>query len=124
MSAPCLAGCLAACPRLPHTHLSCSCPSSPCLAGPVKGTALASASATAGACLAFVVSRYLARPLVEARVAGETVEPARLLLLWAPLYYKAVLVLMQDTSLTPAVHVHNYLDSPLGESQYAQLKLS
>jgi hypothetical protein len=40
-------------------------------AGPLKGTAVVSVSATAGACLAFLVSRYLARPVVEAKVAGE-----------------------------------------------------
>lgn len=40
-------------------------------AGPLKGTAVVSVSATAGACLAFLVSRYLARPLVETKVAGE-----------------------------------------------------
>lgn len=40
------------------------------LFGPLKGTAVVSASSTAGACLAFLVSRYLARPLVESKVAG------------------------------------------------------
>eukprot|EP00775_Hariotina_reticulata_P006553 gene6553-6781_t len=39
------------------------------LFGPVKGTALVSVSATGGACLAFLVSRYLARPAVEAKLA-------------------------------------------------------
>lgn len=39
------------------------------LFGPLKGTAVVSVSSTAGACLAFLVSRYLARPLVESKVA-------------------------------------------------------
>eukprot|EP00878_Enallax_costatus_P011852 GHUV01012374.1.p1 GENE.GHUV01012374.1~~GHUV01012374.1.p1 ORF type:complete len:173 (+),score=65.06 GHUV01012374.1:1003-1521(+) len=38
-------------------------------AGPVEGTALVSVSATLGACLAFLVSRYIARPTVEAKLA-------------------------------------------------------
>jgi hypothetical protein len=41
-----------------------------CAAGPLKGTAVVSASSTAGACVAFLVSRYLARPLVESKVSG------------------------------------------------------
>jgi uncharacterized membrane protein YdjX (TVP38/TMEM64 family) len=40
-------------------------------AGPLKGTALVSASATLGASLAFLVSRYIARPAVEKRLEGE-----------------------------------------------------
>lgn len=40
------------------------------LFGPLKGTAVVSASSTAGACLSFLVSRYLARPLVEDKVAA------------------------------------------------------
>ncbi|WIA15201.1 hypothetical protein OEZ85_001881 [Tetradesmus obliquus] len=38
------------------------------LFGPLKGTALVSASATLGASLAFLVSRYIARPAVEERL--------------------------------------------------------
>eukprot|EP00879_Flechtneria_rotunda_P025532 GHRR01027134.1.p1 GENE.GHRR01027134.1~~GHRR01027134.1.p1 ORF type:complete len:274 (+),score=50.15 GHRR01027134.1:225-1046(+) len=39
------------------------------LFGPVKGTALVSASSTLGASLAFLLSRYLVRPAVEAKLA-------------------------------------------------------
>ena len=38
--------------------------------GPVTGTALVSVASTTGCCLAFVISRYVARPLAERRLAG------------------------------------------------------
>lgn len=38
--------------------------------GVVKGTAVVSAASTTGATLAFLISRYVARPLVEAKAAG------------------------------------------------------
>jgi uncharacterized membrane protein YdjX (TVP38/TMEM64 family) len=36
--------------------------------GPLSGTAIVSAASTTGATLAFLVSRYLARPLVEEKL--------------------------------------------------------
>lgn len=44
------------------------------VSGPLSGTALVSLSATLGASLAFLVSRYVARPAVEAKLAGGTDE--------------------------------------------------
>lgn len=55
-----------------------------CASGPVEGTAVVSVSATLGACLAFLVSRYLARPIVEQRIAGK---PAKPLLPYLLYYY-------------------------------------
>lgn len=40
------------------------------LFGPLLGTAVVSAASTAGAAAAFLIGRYLARPAVERRIAG------------------------------------------------------
>ena len=40
------------------------------LFGPIYGTAIVSAAATLGATLAFLVSRYVARPLVLEKLGG------------------------------------------------------
>lgn len=43
-------------------------PPAPWPPGPLAGTALVSAASTTGAALAFLVSRYLARPFVEGKL--------------------------------------------------------
>jgi uncharacterized membrane protein YdjX (TVP38/TMEM64 family) len=40
------------------------------MAGPLQGTALVSLASTTGACAAFLVGRYLARPWAESRLAA------------------------------------------------------
>ena len=73
------------------------------LFGPIYGTAIVSAAATLGATLAFLVSRYVARPLVLEKLGGNQ----RFLQISANVASKGPLARILPCTLNTHTHTHN-----------------